>query len=46
MVFCYQNCSDPQWEKKCSSDQEKVMKFKAEDQKFPKIVKTIHSNSF
>ena len=30
MVFCYQNCSDLLWEKKCSSDQEKLLKFEAE----------------
>ena len=30
MVFCHQNCSDLLWEKKCSSDREKLLKFKAE----------------
>ena len=25
MVFCYQNCSDLLWEKKCSSDQENLL---------------------
>ena len=30
MVFCYQNCSDLLWEKNCSSDRKKVLKFEAE----------------
>ena len=29
LVFCYQNCSDLVWEKNCSSDREKLLKFKA-----------------
>ena len=37
MVFCYQNCSDLLWEKKCSSDQEKLLKFEAEGWEFAKI---------
>ena len=27
MVFCYQNGSDLLWEKNCSSDREKLLKF-------------------
>ena len=34
MVFCYQNCSDLLWEKKCSDDREKLLKFEAESQEF------------
>ena len=30
MVFCYQNCSELLWEKNCSIDWEKLLKFKAE----------------
>ena len=30
IVFCFQNCSDLLWEKKCSCDREKRLKFKAE----------------
>ena len=30
MVFCYQNCSDLLWEKKCYSDREKLLKFESE----------------
>ena len=36
MVFCYQNCSDPLWEKK-SGDQEKVLKFEAKGREFSKF---------
>ena len=36
MVFCYQNCSDLLWEKNCSSDWEKLLKFEAEGQEFAK----------
>ena len=39
MVFCYQNCSDLLWEKNCSSDLEKLLKFKAEGQEFAKILR-------
>jgi hypothetical protein len=42
-VFCFQNCSDLLVRKNCSSDQEKVLKFKAEGRKFAKIL-TIYSN--
>ena len=31
-VFCYQNCSGLLWEKKCSIDREKLLKFEAEGQ--------------
>ena len=30
LVFCYQNCSDPLWEKNCSSDWEKLLKLETE----------------
>ena len=36
MVFCYQNCSDLLWEKNCSSDWEKLLKFEAEGREFAK----------
>ena len=49
MVFCYQNCSELLWEKKCSCDREKLLKFKAECQEFAKFLRslcrTIYSNS-
>ena len=34
MVFCQQNCSDLIWEKNCSSDREKLLKFEAEGWEF------------
>ena len=34
MVFGYQNSSDILWEKKCSSDREKLLKFEAEGREF------------
>ena len=33
MVFCYQNCSDPLWEK--------LLKFEAEGQEFSKILRSL-----
>ena len=41
MVICYQNCSDLLWEKKCSSEQEDLVKFKAGGQEFAKILRSI-----
>ena len=41
MVFCYQNCSDLLWEKNCSSDREKLLKFKAEGLEFAKILRLL-----
>ena len=41
MVFCYQNCSDLLWEKKCSSDGENFLKFEAEGWKFAKILRSL-----
>ena len=38
MVFCYPNCLDLLYEKKCSSDQEKLLKFEAEVRKFAKFL--------
>ena len=37
---CYQNCSDLLWEKKCSSDWEKLLKFEAEGQEFAKFLRS------
>ena len=37
MVFCYQNCSVLLWEKNCSSDREKLLKFEAEGWEFAKF---------
>ena len=34
IVFCYKSCSDLLWEKKCSSDREKNLKFAMNLQKF------------
>ena len=39
IVFCYQNCSDLLWEKNCSSDGEKNLKFKAEGREFAKFLR-------
>ena len=40
MVFCYQNSSDLLWEKKCSSDREKLLKFEAEGWEFAKFLRS------
>ena len=34
MVFGFENCSDLLWEKNCSSDREKLLKFEAEGREF------------
>ena len=39
MLFCYQNCSDTV-RKNCSSDQENLLKFKAEGREFAKILRS------
>ena len=39
LVLCYQNCSDLLWEKNCSCDQEKLLKFNVEGQEFAKILR-------
>ena len=41
MVFCFQNCDDLLWEKKCSSDREKLLKFEAEGGEFSKVLKSL-----
>ena len=41
MVFCYQNCSDQLWEKKISSDWEKLLIFEAEGQEFAKFMRSL-----
>ena len=41
MVFCYQNCSDLLREKKCSSDQEKLLKFEPEGREFAKFLRSL-----
>ena len=41
MVFCYQNFSDLLWEKNCSSDREKLLKFEAEGGEFAKILRSL-----
>ena len=41
MVFCYQNCSDLLWEKNCSSDREKLLKFEAEGREFAKKLRSL-----
>ena len=41
MIFCYQNCSDLLWEKNCSSDLEKLLKFEAEGREFAKFLRSL-----
>ena len=41
MVFCYQNCSDLLWEKNCSSDQERSLKFNTGGQKFSEFLRSL-----
>ena len=40
-IFCYQNCSDLLWEKKCFSDREKPLKLEAEGREFAKILRSL-----
>ena len=39
--FYYQNCSDLLWEKKNSSNREKLLKFKDEGQEFTKFLRSL-----
>ena len=41
MVFCYQNCSDLLWEKKCPIDREKLLKLDAEGREFAKFLRSL-----
>ena len=41
MVICFQNCSDLPWEKNCSNDQEKLLKFEVEGQEFAKFLRSL-----
>ena len=43
MVFCYQNCSDlrPTVRKNCSSDREKLVKFKAEGREYATFLRSL-----
>ena len=41
MVFCFQNCSDLLWEKKCSTDRVKLLKFEADGQEFAKYSRSL-----
>ena len=41
MVFCYQNCPDLLCEKNCSSNREKLLKFKAEGREFSKFLRSL-----
>ena len=41
MVFSHQNCSDLLWEKKCSSDREKLLKFEAEGREFANNLRSL-----
>ena len=41
LVFCYQNCSDLLWEKKCCSDEEFFLKFEDEEWEFTKCLRSL-----
>ena len=41
MVFCFQKYSDLLREKKCFSDQEKLLKFGAEGQAFANVLRSL-----
>ena len=41
MVFCYQNSSGLLWEKNCSRDREKLLKFEAEGWEFAKFLRSL-----
>ena len=42
MVFCYQNCSDPLWEKNVLVIEKKLLKFEAEGREFAKQNAFVH----
>ena len=46
MVFCYQNCSGLLWEKKYSSDWEKLFKFEAKGREFGKCLRSSEQSIF
>ena len=41
MVFCYRNCSYLLWEKNCTTDREKLLKFQAEGREFAKFLRSL-----
>ena len=41
IMFGYQNCSDILWEKNCSNDGEKLLKFEAEGREFANFLRSI-----
>ena len=41
VVFCYQNCYDLLWEKKCCSVRENILKFEAEGREFSKFLRSL-----
>ena len=41
MIFCYQNYSDPLWEKIVLVVEKKLLKFEAEGQEFSKILRSL-----
>ena len=41
MVSYNQNCFDLLWEKKCSSNQEKLLKFEAEGREFENVLRSL-----
>ena len=40
-MFGYQNCSDILWEKNCSNDGEKLLKFEAEGREFANFLRSL-----
>ena len=44
MVFFCQNCSNLLWEKKCSGDWERLLKFEAEGREFAKILRSLEQS--
>ena len=44
MVFCFKNCSDLLWEKKKSSNGEKLLKFEAEGREFAKKMRYLEQS--
>ena len=44
MVLCHQNCTDLLWEKNCSCDWGKFLKFEAECWEFAKILRSLEKS--
>jgi len=46
MILCFQNCSDLLWEKNCSGDWEKLLKFETEGYEFSILLRPLHTTVY